>query len=46
MMALGEAAGVAADLMVKKRLLPLEVPAQHIQSQLIIDDRDTFIPIE
>jgi hypothetical protein len=43
MMAFGEAAGLAATAMACQNKSALEIPAQDLQSQLTIDDRDKFV---
>lgn len=45
MMALGEAAGLAANLMVSRNLGALEVPFSELLAKLIIDDRPDFVPL-
>jgi hypothetical protein len=46
MMALGEAAGLAAATMAAQNKSALEIPAGHLQSQLVIDDRKNFLLVK
>jgi hypothetical protein len=46
MMALGEAAGLAAATMVSQNKTALEISPHDLQSQLVIDDRNKFLFIE